>query len=361
MRPVIQAKVDGFNRRAGQAVVAVDFVDNPDYDPAGADDDTEKLCRWVAQVSLVDAGSYRERRLLGAWDFSGDGEPLRFGEVTEAPDPKLCDHCGTRRNRRMVFVFEDGIHVGSACMRDISGRTVATMLRLADWVRGLDDDLAGDIWESSLTGSKPSLTDTRLFVAAALHAIRETGGYVPASETDAEPTKTAAIGIYAALFDPLRRSWLTDDLLVSAGTALAWAAELDADSDFDRNLRAVGTSSEIGKRALGFAAFLPEAHRRALAKKEQRNADRERRKIDVPEGRHTVTGTVMSVKWQDSLYGATRKMLVRCDGFDVWGTAPRSADIDPGDTITFTATLERSADTGFGFFKRPTKTTVAAA
>lgn len=95
----------------------------------------------------------------------------------------------------------------------------------------------------------------------------------------------------------------------------------------------------------------------------------------VPEGRHEVTGEVLSVKWKDSMYGGAYKMLVRDDrGFKVWGTLARALedayrdertdllvwDIDPTDLrgrrVSFTATFTRSDDDSkFGFFKRPTK------
>jgi len=90
------------------------------------------------------------------------------------------------------------------------------------------------------------------------------------------------------------------------------------------------------------------------------------------EGRREITGTVVSTKWQNSMYGETLKMLVReADGNKVWGTVPSSItdagylvmssqdDALKGKTVTFTAKVERSADDEhFGFFSRPTKASV---
>lgn len=79
----------------------------------------------------------------------------------------------------------------------------------------------------------------------------------------------------------------------------------------------------------------------------------------VVEGRIVVTGRVLTVKWQDSDYGygGSYKMLVLDDrGFKVWGTVPSSLDVEPGNRVRFTGTVETSArDETFGFFKRPTK------
>ncbi len=79
---------------------------------------------------------------------------------------------------------------------------------------------------------------------------------------------------------------------------------------------------------------------------------------DVPEGRYTLTGEVLTTKWQESRYGTTLKMLVLDDcGFKVWGSVPSHLDdLERGERIRFDATVERSDDDPkFGFFKRPTK------
>lgn len=77
---------------------------------------------------------------------------------------------------------------------------------------------------------------------------------------------------------------------------------------------------------------------------------------DVPEGRITFTGKIVSTKLQDTYYGTSLKMLiVSDDGWKVWGTVPRSMDDPEKDQeITLTATLTRSdRDRTFGFMKRP--------
>lgn len=78
-------------------------------------------------------------------------------------------------------------------------------------------------------------------------------------------------------------------------------------------------------------------------------------KGDAPEGRQTVTGTVLSVKGQDTDFGFVVKMLVKLENNSkVWLTVPAGADLVRGDLATFTATFERSRDDrSFGFGKRP--------
>lgn len=98
----------------------------------------------------------------------------------------------------------------------------------------------------------------------------------------------------------------------------------------------------------------------------------ERAKIeDVPTGKATITGTIVSIKFQESVYGPTYKMLVLDDrGFKVWGTLPQKLQEGGWDydrrlkdkRVTFNANVTASdRDSKFGFFKRPTKVSMEAA
>lgn len=87
--------------------------------------------------------------------------------------------------------------------------------------------------------------------------------------------------------------------------------------------------------------------------------------VPVPEvdGRVAVAGRVLSVKWQENDYGGSLKMLVEVetDGgvYRLFGSVPSAIDPEPGDSVTFTAAIERSRrDESFGFYKRPTKATI---
>lgn len=78
----------------------------------------------------------------------------------------------------------------------------------------------------------------------------------------------------------------------------------------------------------------------------------------VPEGRHQVTGRIVSTRWVQGYRDEVLKMLVEDDqGYRVWGSMPKALwEADAGDRVQFTAALEQSRDDrGFGFFKRPTK------
>jgi hypothetical protein len=79
-----------------------------------------------------------------------------------------------------------------------------------------------------------------------------------------------------------------------------------------------------------------------------------------PAGKLTVTGEVLSTKWQDSDWGGSLKMLVKAGTFKLWGTVPSKLTVSKGDTVTFTAEVE-PVEVGFGYYKRPTKAAVLAA
>ena len=85
----------------------------------------------------------------------------------------------------------------------------------------------------------------------------------------------------------------------------------------------------------------------------------------VPEGRIAITGEVLTVKVVETRFGLVQKMLVRASdgGYKLWGSVPSSIsdDVQVGAEVTFTATLQPSADDAkFGFYSRPSKAEIAA-
>ncbi len=98
------------------------------------------------------------------------------------------------------------------------------------------------------------------------------------------------------------------------------------------------------------------AERQAKWTAEKAKQDAEPKK-PAPEGRVEIEGEIVHVKLQESHYGDTLKMLVKCDGFRVWSTVPSSLEGEvKGRRVKFTATLTRSdKDESFAFAKRPVK------
>lgn len=100
------------------------------------------------------------------------------------------------------------------------------------------------------------------------------------------------------------------------------------------------------------------AVQRGIDRDKQRAAEAEALKQVEPlaEGRYGIEGEILTLKWQESQYGTTLKMLVKMDdGNKVWGTCPSKLRCEVGDRVRFFAQVERSRDDDhFGFYKRPT-------
>ena len=82
---------------------------------------------------------------------------------------------------------------------------------------------------------------------------------------------------------------------------------------------------------------------------------------DAPMGKVTVTGEILSVKSQETMYGSSLKMVVKTEaGWKLWVTVPGSImgtdEKITGKTVTLTATVTPSdRDSKFAFGKRPSK------
>jgi hypothetical protein len=76
----------------------------------------------------------------------------------------------------------------------------------------------------------------------------------------------------------------------------------------------------------------------------------------APSGRVSVTGEVLTVKYAETRFGSTKKMLVRlANASKVWVTVPAGSGIAKGDTVTVVATFTVAKDDPtFAFGSRPT-------
>ena len=406
----VTEKIKGINRRARRPVMATEIEQNPDYDPSAYDPEQANIevlsphiaSVWALPGGELDGSDLSGYRRVGAWDFAGDGEPLAYGDELDranVPDPRVCDHCGTGRKRNMVFVFEDEEgnrkHIGSNCVKDITGASASNMLWLSKYLTAGEHDPEFVDWlngrkasRESRGGGKSKNYDVRSFVAASVIAVQSPhngGEYVSADRfNDREhvaTTKNLAIDEYrdqpvdppgedAAPYqiDGWRirvETW--QEALSEADQVIAWARDIEPSNNFEENLQVIARSNEIGRRALGLAAYLPEAHRRSQQETKVKKAVEEVpeelvRSAEVPIGRIEHTGRILAVKVQESRWGGV-KALIRCGPYDLWGTMPRNENqegprLQKGDKIVFTCNSEQSDEVGFGFFQRPSRATV---
>jgi len=149
-----------------------------------------------------------------------------------------------------------------------------------------------------------------------------------------------------------------------AAEAVVWAANVEACPAL-AELEAIDAHGDLVQKARrypmtekqrAYAAGLLDRHRAAVAR-EQEAAARRAAGVTVPTGKQTVRGIVAGFKDQEGRYGTVRKMIVRtAEGWAVYVSVPAGIDPARGDTVEFSATLERSdRDPLFGFGSRPTR------
>jgi hypothetical protein len=71
-------------------------------------------------------------------------------------------------------------------------------------------------------------------------------------------------------------------------------------------------------------------------------------KIRPPEGRQEITGEVVKIHEHDWIHNDL-KVIVKCEGYRLWGSLPRKMKVKKGDRITFTATVYIFG-VGYGYF-----------
>ena len=150
-------------------------------------------------------------------------------------------------------------------------------------------------------------------------------------------------------------------LLADRGLSAAWAIYEATDAptyETGTIRRMVGNLVRYGSFAsdkqANYLAILVKKVAAAPAVAAQRQAEHAAA-LDCPEGRITVTGTVVKVDVTENHWGIRRVMTVKSvDGWLVWGSIPSGFDAERGAIVTFVATVEKSdRDPKFGFFKRP--------
>lgn len=124
--------------------------------------------------------------------------------------------------------------------------------------------------------------------------------------------------------------------------------------------RGVKKGTISGKQRSLVLKIAKEEQERAAQKLAQDAAEAARKAglTEIPAGRYEVQGTVLAVKFYDTNYGTSVKMLVELEGGNrLWGTCPLSlltGEGLKGKSVAFTAKIEPK-EIGFAYYSRPTK------
>ena len=185
------------------------------------------------------------------------------------------------------------------------------------------------------------------------HTCGETFGLPDKAARDLRRTKAAADKIAQRL---AARELLADQVRSTPGLGFA----LTQNHRIIRDM--VDRGRPLSERQVEFALSLANEVVDAAYERLVNPADAPLADVPVPEttGRVEIVGEVLAVKWQESNYGGSLKMLVEVEhdggAYRLWGSVPSAIDPETGDRVSFTAKVERSSrDESFGFFKRPTK------
>lgn len=130
-------------------------------------------------------------------------------------------------------------------------------------------------------------------------------------------------------------------------------------ADIQNKLRKYGSISDPQ------ANLVRKLERERIERKTRIAVEKTEPKFAAPEGRVTIEGEVVNLKWVEGFREGeqTQKMLVKvttpAGSYKVWSTVPFSCcNIQRGDTVKFAATLTQSDDDeSFAFAKRPTQAT----
>lgn len=104
-------------------------------------------------------------------------------------------------------------------------------------------------------------------------------------------------------------------------------------------------------------AYVNAIQEAALETKKAQIQEQNKHKGVSPEGKQTITATVISIKFEEGYYGITEKAMMKLEnGSTVWGTLPKALqDAVSGDVVEFTATFTQAECKTHSFYKRPSK------
>ena len=340
------------------------------------------LLQWVTilvRPPRTAAWSLAARYDIDPWDKAatiprsvpGVALPRRYWTL----DDPVCEHCGTVRDRRAVFLLAhaDGRHmlVGRSCLRAFLDHPDPE--RIAALFDALDPDeiVGGHLFRDP---GSPDCGAGYLDAAEELAwtaAIVARHGWRSVAKSDA--THTATASRLAFLMNPphakLASLWHAeraacepgDEHRATAGRTVELVRAAPADSEYLVKLKALAEASAIHvrDRALWCSAITLDIRDRAR----QREREAAASASPIEPGRQVVEGRILKLEVRDYRNFVREVMTVQDrHGRKFWGTQPRFLyEAKEGDPVAFRADVEPSReDPAFGFFKRPTRVPKAA-
>lgn len=266
-----------------------------------------------------------------------------------------CDHCRQNRARRYTYIAEnidngDRVQVGSTCLQAYFGDVTAeNLISMATFLRQIPK------WfdDEEFRGTRRPYYDTMTVLKGAAQSVLNRGYH-----------KTTGADIPTKIDAPFINGF-SQEAIDLAENAAAWIKALDTQKDFELDMQAAAGSEYVDyNKHGGILCYVIEAYRKHIAKQSANKVAALARTEDCPNdtARHTVTGTVISVKLTTDYYGVQTKLLMETDGgYKLFGTCPCALhDCEAGDRIRFACKVKYK-DAGFGYINRPSKAEVLEA
>ena len=186
----------------------------------------------------------------------------------------LCSHCNVNRRRNVThLVTKDGENlrqIGSTCVRDFLGldptKAIASMYLCFDIMSALDEEFIGS------GGYAPLNPSTEEFLARISSVVRaDNDMYITRKRAEQD----GCMSTVDIANDPnLGRersalpTWggMQKSDFDNAREAIEWATDLDGESEFERNLKAIALRGFVEFKQEGIAGYIFEGHRRHIRK-----------------------------------------------------------------------------------------------
>lgn len=320
--------------------------------------------QWELEVE-ADPFENAEWELVAALDFVGEGAVVRclpgknLDGVTR-PDDRVCEHCGTRRNRSksyMVRHLDSGElkQVGSSCLLAYTGFDPKFALFASTFLDSIAE-IADEQPEHS--GSRtPIEFSIDAAIRMALAASNDGRKFVTASVAREQERMSTADEVLFALLPPFgaerpadaaRRAELwadfhqVDDARVNE--IIAYAETIEGSGDYAQNMRAVFSAPGITFRHMGLAVSAIAAHNRHIDREIER-AERPQPAAGfiapVGERVRDIAATVETIREFDTQYGVSSLLVLRAeDGHIIKWFASKPLNLNKGDQLTITGTVK---------------------
>lgn len=318
---------------------------------------------WRETVEMADVVYTGERPSAGPFEVVANlvntpaGNVVRVREGFEVPERyrtrHVCDHCGTKRNRKETWLFrhkETGklMQVARNCAQDFVGSAELNLNRLS---------MVFEAWGAfDCSGAGWSGWGLREYLAQVAACVRVDRHYL--SRSKARDTGRMSTAVYASqclsrwtnapeLAEKEGLPRATGDDYAATEAALAWLETTPAASDYIHNLKAAVSLGYVTAKTEGYiASLVGAAYPRAVAKeaKRERAASRDAgsEHIGQIKERLELSVTVERVRQWEGNFGLTTYIRMRTpEGNLLQWYASGDRDVREGSAHTIKATVKR--------------------